>query len=93
MYRYLERAENTARLIEPGQRIALTRLGSTVDEWRSVLQTADACDGNDLYHDAKRLKLGHPCRIEADDPYNSAISEGWGEALRRALDSLPRFEL
>ena len=26
MYRYLERAENTARLIEAGQRIALTRL-------------------------------------------------------------------
>ena len=40
MYRYLERAENTARLIETGQRIALTRLGSTDDEWKSVLQTA-----------------------------------------------------
>jgi uncharacterized alpha-E superfamily protein len=28
MYRYLERAENTARLIETGQRIALTRLAA-----------------------------------------------------------------
>jgi uncharacterized alpha-E superfamily protein len=51
MYRYLERAENIARLIETGQRIALTRLGSTEDEWRSVLQTAAACDGYDAHHD------------------------------------------
>lgn len=51
MYRYLERAENTARLIETGQRIALTRLGSTEDEWRSVLLTAAACEGYDQYHD------------------------------------------
>lgn len=40
MYRYLERAENTARLIETGQRIALTRLDSSDAEWRSVLQSA-----------------------------------------------------
>ncbi len=40
--RYLERAENTARLIETGQRIALTRLGNTDEEWASVLKTAGA---------------------------------------------------
>jgi len=40
MYRYLERAENTARLIEAGQRIALTRLGDSDREWRSVLESA-----------------------------------------------------
>ena len=39
MFRYLERAENTARLVEAGQRIALTRSQSD-DEWISVLQTA-----------------------------------------------------
>ncbi|MDE2595839.1 MAG: alpha-E domain-containing protein [Sphingomonadales bacterium] len=40
MFRYLERAENTARLLEAGLRLALTR-GSTraSDEWRSVLVT------------------------------------------------------
>ncbi|MEQ9261369.1 MAG: alpha-E domain-containing protein [Roseovarius sp.] len=42
MYRYLERAENTARLIETGQRIALTRSGNADDDWRSVLLTAGA---------------------------------------------------
>ncbi|SMX47696.1 alpha-E domain-containing protein [Maliponia aquimaris] len=45
MYRGLERAENTARLIETGQRIALTRLGSSEGEWKSVLQTAGTLDG------------------------------------------------
>jgi uncharacterized alpha-E superfamily protein len=39
MFRYLERSENAARLIEAGQRIALTRSHSD-DEWQSVLQTA-----------------------------------------------------
>ena len=42
MSRYLERAENTASLIETGQRIALTRLGATDDEWTSILQSASA---------------------------------------------------
>ena len=40
MFRYLERAENTARLLDAGFRMALTR-GSALasDEWRSVLVT------------------------------------------------------
>ncbi len=40
MYRYLERAECTARLIDTGQRIALTRSNDTDDEWMSVLKAA-----------------------------------------------------
>ncbi|KIC45787.1 A alpha-helical domain with a conserved ER moti [Ruegeria sp. ANG-S4] len=40
MSRYLERAENTARLLETGQRMALTRTKNSVEEWASVLQTA-----------------------------------------------------
>ncbi|MBY4892525.1 alpha-E domain-containing protein [Rhodobacteraceae bacterium N5(2021)] len=40
LFRYLERSENTARLIETGFRIALTRPDGSDDEWRSVLQTA-----------------------------------------------------
>lgn len=40
MFRYLERAENTARLLEAGVRLALTRGSSAAtDEWRSVLVT------------------------------------------------------
>ena len=37
MFRYLERSENTARMIEAGQRIALTRSSESEDEWSSVL--------------------------------------------------------
>ena len=51
MYRYLERAENTARLIETGQRIALTRSGSTDDEWRSVMQTAGVDAAFNAHHE------------------------------------------
>lgn len=40
LFRYLERSENTARLIETGFRIALTRPNGHDDEWKSVLQTA-----------------------------------------------------
>ncbi len=40
MFRYLERAENTARLLDAGFRLALTRGQSAArDEWRSVLIT------------------------------------------------------
>lgn len=40
MFRYLERAENTTRLLEAGWRIALTRAGQGTNEWESVLITA-----------------------------------------------------
>lgn len=40
MFRYLERAENTARLLDAGLRMALTRDVETAeDEWRSVIAT------------------------------------------------------
>ncbi|MDA7429569.1 alpha-E domain-containing protein [Primorskyibacter aestuariivivens] len=51
MYRSLERAENTARLIETGQRIALTRLELGESEWRSVLQSAGTLDQFDATHE------------------------------------------
>ncbi|RVQ65522.1 alpha-E domain-containing protein [Croceicoccus ponticola] len=41
MFRYLERAENLARLIDTGFRMALTRDHLTAEEeWRSVIETA-----------------------------------------------------
>ena len=42
MFRHLERAENTTRLIETGLRIALTRPDRSNDEWQSLLKTAAA---------------------------------------------------
>jgi uncharacterized alpha-E superfamily protein len=40
MFRCLERSENTARLLDAGFRIALTRSKSSEDQWASVLETA-----------------------------------------------------
>ena len=40
MFRYLERAGNTARLIEAGFRIALTRSSDPASEWKSVIVTS-----------------------------------------------------
>ena len=42
MFRNLERSENTARLVDAGFRMALTRQGESEDEWLSVLATAGA---------------------------------------------------
>ncbi len=40
-----------------------------------------------------RFEPLHERRIEAGDPYLQAVSEGWGEALRQALDALPDYHL
>lgn len=53
MFRYLERADNIARLIEAGFRMAMTR--DTIDaedEWRSVLITAGLQQAYEEHHDA-----------------------------------------
>lgn len=50
MFRSLERAENTARLIEAGFRIALTRQTNAETEWRSVITTLAARRAYDKTH-------------------------------------------
>jgi uncharacterized alpha-E superfamily protein len=44
MGRYIERAENMARLVDTGLRLALTHTESSTDEWSSVLTSAGALD-------------------------------------------------
>jgi uncharacterized alpha-E superfamily protein len=57
MFRYLERAENTARLVEAGHRLALTRGSSAAgDEWRSVLITI----GQDVDYASRHEELSGP---------------------------------
>ncbi|MEM7642151.1 MAG: alpha-E domain-containing protein [Pseudomonadota bacterium] len=51
MFRYLERSENLARLVETGQRIALTRPDRADSEWTSVLHTAWCHSPFEAYHD------------------------------------------
>ncbi len=49
MNRYIERAENMARLVDAGLRMALTRTTSQVEEWTSVVVSS----GNDFAFRAK----------------------------------------
>ncbi|MFW2541970.1 peptidase [Primorskyibacter sp. 2E107] len=44
-------------------------------------------------YEAGSLEKGATGRIEQDDPYFQHISQGWGDALKDALDSLPEFEV
>ncbi len=51
MFRYLERAENTARMLDAGLRMALTRdLITAEDEWRSVIATSGRQEAYDSIH-------------------------------------------
>ena len=52
MFRYLERSENLARLVETGQRIALTRPDRADSEWTSLLRTASSRKAFDENYDA-----------------------------------------
>ncbi|MBX3481581.1 MAG: alpha-E domain-containing protein [Caulobacter sp.] len=45
MFRFLERSENTARLVDAGFRIALTRSMAAEAEWASVVGTSGVRDG------------------------------------------------
>jgi hypothetical protein len=50
MFRYIERAENTARLIDAGLRMSLTRMHGHEEEWESVLRSSGVfgayCEAN-----------------------------------------------
>jgi uncharacterized alpha-E superfamily protein len=50
MFRYLERSENLARLLEAGFRIALTRSTAATSEWQSVIATAGVTSGFESRH-------------------------------------------
>ena len=50
MFRYIERAENTARLIDAGLRMSLTRSDSRDDDWDGVLQSAGVREDYDKVH-------------------------------------------
>jgi len=51
MFRYIERAENIARLVDAGLRMALTRASTGEDEWASLVATAGATAAFKQKHD------------------------------------------
>jgi uncharacterized alpha-E superfamily protein len=52
MHRYIERAENMARLVDAGLRMALTRTSGNPEEWSSLLLSAGANDSYLARHGA-----------------------------------------
>lgn len=52
MFRYLERSENTARMIEAGFRIALTRPGDSAAEWAAVIEATGQSPAYSARHDS-----------------------------------------
>ena len=52
MFRYIERGENIARLIDAGMRMSLTRSSATEDDWDGVLQSAGVREDYDTTHEA-----------------------------------------
>ncbi len=51
MLRYMERTENTARMIDAGLRISLTRSNAAESEWTSILTAAGLLQGYRERHD------------------------------------------
>ena len=50
MFRYIERAENIARLVDAGLRMSLTRGDAAEDDWDGVLQSAGVREAFDEVH-------------------------------------------
>jgi uncharacterized alpha-E superfamily protein len=74
MYRHLERAENISRLVETGQRIALTRLESSDGEWLSIMQTAGVADGYLSRHDEVTKEAAIDWMLRSRDNPSSVLS-------------------
>ncbi|ARE83526.1 Proteasome subunit [Roseovarius sp. EC-HK134] len=82
------------RAYEPSMRFAdamkllLVSFDSTIKANLSVGLPLDMC-----IYEADSMRLPSIHRIEADDPYFRTISDGWGDALKLAFESLPNPEI
>lgn len=69
MFRYLERSENTARLIDTGFRISLTRSSAAQDEWASVLTSTGTLNAyNELHEKIEQSNVIDFLLREPDNP-------------------------
>lgn len=82
----LVRAYDPDMGIEDAAKLLLVSFDSTI---KANLSVGLPLDMQVIEKDA--LRLGPNKRIEGDDPYYQTISNGWGDALKRAFDSLPPF--
>ena len=84
----LVRAYDPAMQFEEAMKLLLVSFDSTLKANLTVGAPFD-------YHlyESDSLTEGARGRIEFEDPYFQSISQGWGDALKEALDSLPSFTL
>ncbi|QQA41900.1 proteasome-type protease [Pelagovum pacificum] len=82
----LVRSFDPAMSFEAAVKLLLVSFDSTVKANLSVGLPFDL-----QVYESDSLRAGSSTRIEANDPYYQAISDGWGEALKSAFDSLPDF--
>ncbi|NCQ25132.1 MAG: peptidase [Rhodobacteraceae bacterium CG17_big_fil_post_rev_8_21_14_2_50_63_15] len=84
----LLRAYDPAMSFADAMKLLLVSFDSTIKANLSVGMPLDVC-----FYDSNSLKLDPVRRIEADDPYFLTISDGWGDALKSAFDSLPNPQI
>lgn len=85
----LLRAYDSAMSFADAMKLLLVSFDSTIKANLSVGMPLDVC-----FYDTGSLCLDPtPRRVEADDPYFQTISDGWGNALKRAFDSLPNPDI
>jgi putative proteasome-type protease len=84
----LVRAYDRAMSFAEAMKLLLVSFDSTVKANLSVGAPFDF----HLY-ETDSLRTGHVGRIEAGDAHYGAITQGWSDALKHALDSLPAFSL
>jgi putative proteasome-type protease len=83
----LVRAYDADMSFEDAAKLLMVSFDSTVKANLSVGLPLDL-----QIYERDSFELRHERRIEASDPYYQQISTGWGEALRKAFQSLPRYE-
>lgn len=85
----LLRAYDPAMSFAAAMKLLLVSFDSTIKANLSVGMPLDVC-----FYEANSLCLDPVSRrVEADDAYFQTISDGWGDALKRAFDSLPNPEI
>lgn len=80
MHRYIERAENMARIVDAGLRMALTRTSNASEEWSSVVLSAGAMHGYQGKYD--RYSAGNVADFLLRDPGNPSSVISSIEAAR-----------
>ncbi len=84
----LVRAFDPGMTFEDAIKLLLVSFDSTIKANLSVGLPIDY-----LIYESGSFRASRQGRIEVDDSYFQTISSGWGDALRRAFDSLPPFRM